>query len=706
MNSQVKTVRPSIKRLLAPTSIAVVGGTWADALYEQSRALGYTGSLYRVNPRRAKNDHKHFFTSLEELPEVPDAVFLGINREATIDTISTMRKIGAGGGVCLASGFDELRTDEGFQFTADLQSAAGDIPFLGPNCYGMVNFFDRVVLMPDQIPRNVPNTGVCIISQSGTVAQNIMYSNRSLPLGYVLCVGNQTSLPIHELVNAILDDNRVTAIGIYVEGFNSIVEFSRCVENAYMKGIPIVIIKSGRSDAAKRTTFSHTGAIGTHERYIDALLDRLGVIRCNDLPEFTETLKLLHLFGPTLGRRIAVCGYSGGEMAIASDLAQRYNIMLPTLSADTEERLRSILGDRVRISNPLDIQTFIWRDQEKSRACFSALMGADCDCTVFFLDHPDLEGLDVALYENATNAFLAAAAAAAAAASSSETNSKAIYATSYSEANTTPMRNKAIQLGVAPLQGMTETFKALNNVAKIREVWSNFSPPSPSTVSIEHDTKIFNEAESKEMLANCGLPIPAHHQVPLQQSVAAAEDIGFPVVLKILSDDIVHKSDHGGVILNLNSSQEVKEAAESIQVLTDTVLVEEMIVDAVAELIIGVDVDPQFGPVIILGAGGILAELVKDSEILLPPLVENQIEEALCQLNVFTLMKGFRGKPAGDIGAVIAAVGAVASLAEHHKDYLLELDINPLLVRPAGKGVVVADAFVRASADIPMTTTV
>ncbi|MBO68017.1 MAG: hypothetical protein CL398_06860 [Acidiferrobacteraceae bacterium] len=695
MANQQKTIRSSIKRLLAPSSIAIVGGTWADALFEQSTVLGYEGSLYRVNPSRARSDRKNFFASLEELPEIPDAVFLGVNREATIDLLSTMRKMGAGGGVCLASGFDELCTDEGYEFTEKLKSVAGDIPFLGPNCYGMVNFFDRVVLMPDQIPRNVPSSGVCVISQSGTVAQNIMYSDRSLPLGYVLCVGNQTSLSIHELVNAILEDDRVTAIGIYLEGFSSLSEFSLCAENAYKKGIPIVVVKSGRSDVAKRTTFSHTGAIGTHERYVDALLDRLGVIRCDNLPEFTETLKLLHLFGPTLGRRVAVCGYSGGEMAIASDLAQRYDIMLPTLSSTTEQRLRSILGDRVNLSNPLDIQTFIWRDQEKSRACFSELMLADCDCTILFLDHPDLVGLDSTLYENATTAFFAA---------SSQANRKAIYATSYSESNTISMRDKAIELGVAPLQGMVETFKAINNVAKMREAWSNFLPPNPSIVSIEHDATIFTEVDSKKILANCGLSIPIHRIVPLQQSVAAAEDIGFPVALKIISNDIVHKSDHGGVILNLNSPREVKEAAESIQPLGDTVLVEKMIVDAVAELIIGVDVDPQFGPVILLGAGGIFAELIKDTKVLLPPLAENQVAEALKQLKIFPLIKGFRGQPAGDKDAVIAAVVIVANLAEHHKDFLLELDINPLLVRPVGKGAVVADAFVRASEDMLMAT--
>lgn len=674
-----------LKRLLNPKSIAIVGGEWADALNDQVGALGYSGAVYRIHPSRANGDASEYHPNLDALPEIPDAVFLAVNRETTVEMLKTMNRIGAGAAICLANGFDETHSKEGLQLTIALKEAAGEVPFLGPNCYGLVNFFDRVVLMPDQIPPEFSDTGVCVIAQSGTVAQNIMYARRSLPLGYVICTGNETCLAVHHLVDLVLDDSRVTAIGLYIESFQSLEDFASCVDRAHDKGVPIVVVKAGRSVAAQRTAYSHTGAMGTEEAYMDAFFEQIGVIRCSELSELTETLKFLHVHGPIVGKNIMVCGYSGGEMAIASDLVDQLDLELPSIPMSTQKELRDVLGDRVTLSNPLDMQTFIWRHPEKSKRCFTSLMRAGFDCTVLFLDHPDSERLDATLYEDATHAFLSAAL---------ETDATAVFGNSYAEASSPEVRRKALRSGVAPLQGMSEVLRAIAN-AKAGRIQSKDCWPSLKTVATKSGLVILSEAESKRVLGKAGLPVSKYQEVPVNRALEAASEIGFPVVLKVSAKSLPHKSDVGGVALNLRNPSEVELAAKRMSTLSDTVLVEPMIEHVVAELIIGIDVDPQFGPVILIGTGGVSVENEKDIEALLPPLTETQIKNAISRLRIAKLLDGFRGTPPGDVAAIVNTVLTLEDFATRHIDMIAEIDINPLIVRVEGRGVVAADVFIR-----------
>src|SRR5215831_933207 len=251
----------SLKRLLAPRSIPLIGGAWADAALAASGVIGYTGEVWRIHPTRPSSPVQTFFRSVDELPATPDAAFIAApNREVPAIAAALARR-GAGGFVCFAAGFSETATEEGRQLTDDLLASAADLPFLGPNCYGFVNFLDGAALWPDQLVGRRRERGVALICQSGTIALNLLFSDRSLPLGCVLTVGNQTRLAAEDLIEHLCADERVTAIGLYLEGLADAARFAQAAERARLAGKPIALIKTGRTAASSEAVRTHTGAL-------------------------------------------------------------------------------------------------------------------------------------------------------------------------------------------------------------------------------------------------------------------------------------------------------------------------------------------------------------------------------------------------------------------------------------------------------------
>ncbi|MHC8508178.1 MAG: acetate--CoA ligase family protein [Rhodospirillales bacterium] len=677
-----------LSRLLRPKSLAVLGGAWADTVESQCRKLGFNGPVWRVHPRRAAAGEAGVYAGLDALPAPPDGVFAGVNRETTVEVTAQLARMGAGGAVCFASGFGELHTDETRALTNDLKAAAGGMPFLGPNCYGMINFFDRVSLWPDEITPRAPKTGIALLSQSGTVGLNITYADRSLPLGYIICAGNQTAVGFHDLMDAMLDDPRVTVIGMYVEGFTDLKKFAASALRARAKGVPVVVIKAGRSALARSTVHSHTGALGGEDRYMDALFKRLGVARCATLSEFIETCKFLHIAGPLPGNRLMLLGCSGGDMAMAADVLDKTGLELPPPDEKTKTALNAVLGGRVTAANPLDFQTYIWHEPEKMRECFKTAMNAGADVTAMLLDHPDPATCDLSLFEAAFDVYLDAAR---------ETGARAVIASSVPESIPAYMRDRALAAGVAPLQGMAETFAALDHAARIGRVSGAAGAAAPSLDARRAAGRevMLSETQAKAVLAAAGVPVPPGREVPAAEAAAAARDIGFPVALKAAHPGLAHKTEAGGVILNLQNEAEVAAAAERLQKISDRVLVERMAEDGAVEMLVGVHADEQFGPVIIIGAGGVLAELLDDTAVLLPPVTADDVLAALSGLRAAKILHGLRGAPAADMDALVHAVLAVADYAQANADTLLELDINPLIVRRAGRGVIAADALIR-----------
>jgi len=350
-----------LSRLLRPKTIAVVGGgAWCRSVIEQVRKAGFAGDIWPVHPKGGEIAGIPVFAALSDLPAAPDATFVGINRDATIDTVAALSAMGAGGAVCFASGFAEV--EDGQELNARLLLAAGRMPILGPNCYGMINALDGALLWPDQHGCLPVESGVAILTQSSNIAINMTMQHRGLPIAYVVTCGNQAQTTQAEIASGLLDDPRVTAIGLHIEGFGDLATWQALARKARDKGVPLVAIKVGRSAQAQAATVSHTASLAGGDAGAQALLDRLGIARVNDIPTFLETLKLLHVCGPLPSGRIASISCSGGEASIAADTAHGRALEFPPLNPRQKSDLFDALGPKVTLANPLDYHTYIWRD--------------------------------------------------------------------------------------------------------------------------------------------------------------------------------------------------------------------------------------------------------------------------------------------------------------------------------------------------------
>jgi acetyl-CoA synthetase len=681
-----------IRRLIAPKSVALVGaGAWTDAVAAASRAVGYTGTVWRVHPTRPSTAETTYYRSVAELPGAPDAAFLAVPNHEAPAVAAALAARGAGGFVGFSSGFSETGSETGRQLTSALCAGAGDMPFLGPNCYGFVNFFDRVALLPDQVVGAPLERGVALICQSGTIALTLMYNHRSVPIGYLLSVGNQTRLAVEDLIEMLCTDERVTAFGLYLEGIQDPVRFAAAAERARAAGKPIAVIKAGRTEAAARTAHSHTGALAGSDAVFDAFCRQAGLARCDTLSTLCETLKIFHARGPLAGSRVLIVGASGGDMAMTADVSRDLPLQFPALPAADAAILDSLLGGKVAIANPFDMHTYLWFDPPAMRRVFSTLLHAGYDAVGFMLDCPPEDRCETAAFDAAIDEFIAA---------SVEAPTPAAMIASLPETLSERVRGNCLARRVVPLQGQREALEALCLAGAVGRAWRGGAAPAlqrplaPRT----HDasrTRTLTEAEGKAALARCGVPIPKAHVCPAAEAVARAEEIGYPVVIKAVGAHLTHKSEVGGVVLNIRSDAESAAAVARLRTLSDTLLVEEMISDGVAEVLAGVIVDPQFGQVLVVGAGGVLTELLAETVTLLPPWTPAAIDAALGQLKIAKLLAGFRGKPPGDRAALVAAIGALGEYARAHLETVIEIDVNPLIVRPAGRGVVAVDSLIR-----------
>jgi acetyl-CoA synthetase len=374
-------------------------------------------------------------------------------------------------------------------------------------------------------------------------------------------------------------------------------------------------------------------------------------------------------------------------MAMTADLARPLGLDFAPLPQDATARLREILTDRVTIANPFDFHTYIWFDREAMRAMFTAVLRCGFDAVGFVLDCPPEGRADTSAFTAAIDEFIAASRGAP---------TRAALIASLPETVSATVRERCLAAGVVPLQGQREALEALNLAGAVGETWGAAGKLELRIPEGKRGPeRTLPEDEAKTALAAFGLRIPRSRTVARDEVATAAVELGFPVVVKVASADLAHKSDVGGVVLNVRTVPEATAAAERLSALTNRFLVEEMVTGGVAEILVGALVDSQFGLTLVIGAGGVLTELLQDSTSLLPPFTQASIEAALQRLTVNKMLQGFRGKPRADVPALVDAILAVARYAESHLARLVELDVNPVIVRPAGAGAVAVDALVR-----------
>lgn len=685
----MKTLSPNaLSRLIRPKSIAVFGGKEAGRVVEQCKKMGYAGEIWPVHPSKDKVHGYRTYRSVADLPAAPDAAFVGVNRNLTIEIMRQLRDKGAGGAICYASGFSEAVAElaDGHDLQAQLVEAAGDMAVVGPNCYGFINMLDGALLWPDQHGMIRTDKGVAVLTQSSNIACNISMQMRGLPLAYLMTAGNQAQTGLSALAVAALEDPRVTAVGLHIEGFDDIETLELLGRRARELKKPVVALKMGKSEAAQKATVSHTASLAGNDKVSGAVLARLGIGRVDSLPALLETLKLLHVCGPLATNELSSMSCSGGEASLIADSAVGRNVAFRDLKPDQIPVLRETLGQMVTLSNPLDYHTFVWGNGEKQARAFSEMMKGGYALNLVILDFPRADRCDPADWITTVDAIIAAKTA---------TGANAGVVASMGENLPETVAFRLLDHGVVPFMGIDEALVAAETAHAIHRAWSAPAPaPLLQTAPSVGEAVTLSEHDSKQAVKPFGLPVPeGRHVATAEGAATAATEIGFPVALK--GSGVAHKTEAGAVKLNLKSEAEVLEAANAMAGVAKGYLVETMASKPVAELIVGALRDPVAGPVLTIGAGGILVELMDDSAVITLPTTKADIRKAIEGLKITKLLNGYRGQAKGDIAALVDAVAAAGEFVIAKSADIEELDINPLMVLPEGQGVVAADALVR-----------
>ena len=641
--------------------------------------IGFKGILRPIHPTAKIIAGIQSLPSLEEFPGHIDAAFIGVNRYATLDIVAQLRSLGAGGAICFASGFSEASEEDatGHDLQAQLITAAGDMPILGPNCYGFLNAFDGCGIWPDQHGCRKVESGVAILTQSSNIAINLTMQTRGLPIGYVITCGNQAQTSQSDVGLHLLDDPRVTAIGLHIEGFGDLRSWEALAHKAHAKNIPLIALKSGKTQQAQTAAVSHTASVAGSDAGAEALLARLSIRRADSLPVFLEALKLSHQFGQLTSNRIASISCSGGEAALAADTAHTTKLTFPKLNSRQRTDLSAALGPMVALANPLDYHTYIWRNETAMTKAWAAMADPDIALTLLISDYPRADICDPSDWDCVTNAAIAAAQ-----------QTKRPYAVVASLAELMPehIAKTLMANGVAAMNGLDHGIQAVDLLT--RQLSQDLNPVL--LPGADRDAKPMDEHVAKQNLARYGLLVPRGIKVLDRAKAAqAAMAVGFPVVLKTLG--LAHKTGSNGLALSLNSSEEVNTAL--LNLAPGSVLIEHMIAGTVTELLVGVTRDPAHGFVLTIAAGGTMTELLDDRASLLVPVAREHVTTALNSLNMAPLMHGYRGKPSINFEALLDAIDALQSYVLANADTLEEVEINPLIC--TAQAAIAADALIR-----------
>lgn len=658
-----------LTRLLRPRSIAVLGSGWAKNVVEQCQKMGFDGPVWPVHPTRDEIGGVRCYPSLSALPSAPDATFIGVNRHATLDVVAELAAMGAGGATCFASGWEEAGEAD---LQAKLVASAGNMPILGPNCYGVINYLDGALLWPDQHGGRRVERGVALLSQSSNIVINLTMQARGLPVAYVACLGNAAQVGLAELAGALLSDERVTALGLYVEGIDDAPAFAELAERARAAGKGIVAIKSGKTELSRTAAASHTASLAGGGAASTAFLRQAGVAEVNTLSELVETLKIFHVHGVGLGTRLCSLSCSGGEAGLVADLAAPCGIDFPPPSEAQRTRLGEILGPIVAIANPLDYHTFIWGDGPRTTDVFSTMLGG-YDAGIFIIDPPRPDRCDPSSYDPALAAIEAAA---------KNTGKPAFPVASLPENFDEDQAIAMIDRGSCVLMGLETALGA------IRAAQTPAGAPGwrPAPALPPREAVMLSESDAKALLAQAGVAVPKGVSAPtLAELAPKAAGLSAPLALKGLG--FAHKTEAGAVRLGLSSVQGQAEMAGATGYLA-----EEMVTGAVAEVLLGLRRDPVYGVTLTLGMGGVTAEVLADTVTLVLPAGESEILNAMKGLRLYPLLDGYRGRPRADVAAVAAMAARLGQLMLGDES-LEEIEINPVMVRQSG--AVAVDALIR-----------
>ncbi len=695
-----------IEKLLRPRSVSVVGAS-ADPAKTSGRPVaylqkhGFDGRIYPINPKTSEIAGLRCYPDVRSLPEAPDVAIVLLGAERTQQAVRELAELGTGAAIVLASGYSETG-DEGARRQRELREAAGGMRILGPNTIGLVNLTDRITLSASGALEldQLHSGAVGLVSQSGGILGALLSRAAARGIGFskLISTSNEVDLDLADFVDALVDDPATHVIALYVESIRNPRTFRAAARKATAAGKPIVAFKIGRSASGAQAAASHTGALAGADAMYDALFDETGIIRAQMFSDLLDIPAALASARKLAGRRVAILTSTGGAGTLVADSLGMAGFELPAPDADTGAALRALqTGDHAALDrNPIDV-TLAGLQPDLLRGAIRIVLGSDqYDALVVIVGSSAVAQPE--LMADALRDSLA-------------TGGKPVLAFISPHA---PRAGEILsRYGIPAFNAPESVSAALSAMWRVHVASIASAEPSlvlplqtmapvPSTLSVPPERGSLDEAQAKALFARFGIPGVREMTVRSEEeAISAATALGPRVVLKLLSRDITHKSDVGGVAANVapeDIAARLQQMRADVQRHTghapQAFLVQEMVTGA-AELIVGVHHDP-LGTALLLGMGGVVAELVRDTTLLLLPedgalLSAQDVEAALRRLKTWPLLDGYRGRPKADVPALIQAVQAFARMASAMQGQLLEAEINPLFVKPLGQGVCAAD---------------
>lgn len=657
--------------------------------------MGYQGRVYLVNPNKPELLGHKTYPSLRDIDAEVDAVFVAVKAESVQEVAAQAVEKRAGGMAILSSGFADAG-EPGVKLQNQLATLAEQhgLAVCGPNCLGLLNFSGRSALFGTSLPDAVKRGGIAAIVQSGSIGIALLNSGRGLGLSHLVTSGNEAVTATADYLEAFIDDPAVSTIIVFAEQIRKPKKFIAMARRATEKGKPLIVLKSGRSERGRAAVMAHTGAVAGSVEACDAALGASGVLQVFTLDELVETAALVsQVRSKPRARKIAALSLSGGEIALVLDAAEESGVVFATLG-EAEAKIKPLLPEFTHLSNPLDLTWAGLYDFKVAEGCARALGDLqDVGTLVLLQDGPTGLGAQQA---GRYSALLQAVARGAQAA-----GKPLVAVSNLSDPPHPELERVARESGVPYLRGTREGLAAIARYAQ----WATKPLLSPSAISL-HEKKtalarwqVFKagrmpaEHEARAILESYGIAGPQERFVATADEAAeAAATIGFPVVLKGIVADMIHKSDAGLVKLRLNSADEVRDAAQKMVPVLG-LLVQKMM-SPIAEILVGARVDPDFGPLVVVGGGCITVELYRDVAIRVAPIDEEEALAALAATRVSRILDGWRGGPAGDKRAAARGIAALSRFIADFAEEVREVEINPFAVFEEGKGCLALDCVI------------
>jgi acyl-CoA synthetase (NDP forming) len=706
---QTSAPRHRLAPLLAPRSVVVIGasprpGALGNNAVRNLAAFGFTGQIYPLHPNAPDVCGLKAYRDLASLPEIPDCALVAISADKAIPALSEAAERGVKAAVIFASGFSETGTEGRARQEAleDLAQRTG-LVVCGPNCLGLINIGERVALYSAAVPEAITQGNVAVLSHSGSGC--ILLSNiKRLGLSHLISAGNSAVADMGDYLDFLAEDEQTRVAALFIEAIRDPARFAGAARKMRAAGKAVVALKVGRSMKGAAATAAHTGSLAGSDAAYGDFFKRCGVIAVDDLDELVESVALMQTIRRRpKGKGIGIVNVSGGEVALNCDIAQRIGLDLPELSAPIAAQIQAALPSFGTASNPLDATGTAVFDHVMYRACIEGLAA---DPAISLVAVSQDSPLDMGPRQAATYRALASTAADVA----MTIEKPLVFYSNIAAGFHSSVAEPLVQAGVPVLQGARASLLAIRRLVEDEgpvkeEACYPHLHPDPFWTRRLATGDALTEREAKTFLAAHGIPVTRERFArSSDEAVDAANAIGYPVVLKVESADIPHKSDVGGVKLALRTNLEVADAFSTILTSVraaapgaqvDGVVVQQMVAGG-TEVLVGLSRHDPFGMAVVVGAGGVLVELIRDTALALAPIGNKRALELINETRIGQLLRGYRGRTAADIEALAGLLATLSQIAVAYGDLLEAVDLNPVIVGDKGTSLCVVDALVVA----------